>query len=242
MRYLITLFLYLLLQNIAFSASIKDFTSRYEIYHNNFHVGTTTRKLKKEKDFLIFSSKSTTAGIASWFFDVTITEKSKLIDKNKQLHFHSFNYQKNKNGEKEGYQLNLKNPQQFYNTYKKKLFPVSNDLHDTLGFTVAIMYDLKMGKRSITYAIAKKRKIDNYQLEFLKEENLETNTGTIQTLKMEYFDQKKKKRVTIWCAPEMDYLPIKILNINNNGDENLLRLTHFNNKPVHLSVDEEEID
>ena len=242
MRYLITLFFYLLLNNVAFSASIKDFTSRYEIYHNDFHVGTTIRKLNKEKDFFIFSSESTTAGVASWFFDVTITETSKLIDKDNQLHFHSFKYLRNKNGEKKGYQLNLKNPQQFYNTYKKKLFPVTKDLHDTLGFTVAIMYDLKMGKRSILYTVAKKTKIDNYQLEFIKEENLETNTGSIQTLKMEYFNPKKKQRFTIWCAPEMDYLPIKILSTNNDGDEDLLKLTHFNNKPVHLSLDEEEVD
>ena len=242
MRYIITLFFYLLLHNVAFSTSIKDFTSRYEVYHNNFYVGTATRKLKKEKNFFIFSSEAKTAGIASWFYDVTITETSKLIDKNKQFRFHSFDYHKNKNGEKEGYQLNLKNSQQFYNTYKKQLFPVSNNLHDTLGFTVAIMYDLKMGKRSISYTVAKKTKIDNYQLEFMKEENLETNTGAIHTLKMEYFDQKKKQRITIWCAPEMDYLPIRIININSNGDENLLHLTHFNNKPVYLSLDEEEIE
>ena len=242
MRYLITLFFYLLLQNIAFSASIKDFTSRYEIYHNDFYVGTTTRKLNKENDFFIFSSEAKTAGVASWFFDITITETSKLIDNNKQLHFYSFDYNKNKNGEKESYQLNLENPEQFYNTYKKQLYPVSSDLHDTLGFTVAIMYDLKMGKREIPYAVAEKTKIDNYQLKFIKEESLETDTGTILTLKMEHYNPQKKQRITIWCAPEMDYLPIRIININSNGDENLLRLTHFNNKPVHLSMDEEETE
>ena len=101
MRYIITLFFYLLLHNVAFSTSIKDFTSRYEVYHNNFYVGTATRKLKKEKNFFIFSSEAKTAGIASWFYDVTITETSKLIDKNKQFRFHSFDYHKNKNGEKE---------------------------------------------------------------------------------------------------------------------------------------------
>lgn len=242
MRYLITLFFYFLLQNIAFSASIKDFTSRYEIYHNDFYVGTTARKLIKEKDIFVFSSESKTAGVASWFFDITITETSKLINKKNQLHFHSFDYNKNKNGVKENYQLRLENKHQFYNTYKKQLFPVSNDLHDTLGFTVAIMYDLKIGKRDMPYAVAEKTKIDNYQLKFIKEENLETNTGTIQTLKMEHYNPQKKQRITIWCAPEMDYLPIRIVNINSNGDENLLHLTHFNNKPVHLSLDEEEAE
>ena len=242
MRYITIIFFYLFIQNIAFSASVKNYSARYEIYHNNFYVGHTNRKLTKEKDFFVFSSVSETAGIASWFADITITETSKLKITNNNLTFYSFDYQINKNGKKESYQLNLKNAQQFYNSHKKQLFPVTQHLQDTHGFTVAIMYDLKNGKREMTYELAKKNKLDKYQLKFIKNEALATSSGKISTLKMEYFNPKKNQRVTIWCAPDMDFLPIRILNSDDNGDKNLLHLTHFNSKPVFLKMNEEDTE
>lgn len=240
MRYLITAFFYFCIQNIAFSSPIKDFTARYEIYHNGFFVGQAARKLTHDKEFIIFSSEAKTAGMASWFFDVTITEASKLKLVNNKLNFYSFDYYKKKNSETETHKLHLDGENKFYNSYKKQHFPVTNDLHDTLGFIAAIMHDLKIGQRTIPYTVAEKTKVERYLLKFIKKENLTTSSGDITTLKMEHYDPKKDQRITIWCAPDMDYLPIKILNINNNGDENLLHLTHHNQRPIYLNLDEDE--
>jgi len=242
MRYFITLFLYLTLQSITLSAPLKDFTASYDLYHNNFYVGQSTRKLVTENKFLTFTSISKTAGLAALFFDVTLTETSKLRLKNNQLQFFSYHYEEKKSDGTEGYELRLDKNNTFYNSHTKKTYPVTKNLHDTLGFTVAIMHDMQKGKREIKYTIAEKDNLKTYTLKFIKKENLMTDNGVISTLKMEHYNPQSKHRFTFWCADNMDFLPIRIRNINHKGDENLFNLTKINQKKIYLALDEEDTD
>jgi hypothetical protein len=242
MRYLMTITLYFFLQNATFATQIKDFTARYELYHNNFYVGTSTRKLTTKNNLLTFSSVAKTAGVAAWFFDITINETSKWQFKNKQLTFLSYDYNENDKGKNEGYQLRLEQPKELYNSHTKKHYPVAENLQDTLGFSVAIMLDLQADKREIKYTIAKKDSLKTYTLKFIKKENIATNNGVIETLKMEHYDPQTKYRFTLWCAENMRFLPIRILNITPKGDKKLLNLTHFNQKAFFLALEDEESD
>ena len=244
MRYLILLSLYFLLQSVALSAPIKDFTANYNLYHNEMYVGQSTRNLTTQNKLLTFTSVAKTAGIAAWFVNMTITETSKLRFKNNRLHFISYHYNEDKNGKNKSYQLHLDSPHKLYNSYTKKHYPAVDNMHDILGFTVAIMHELQTGNREIKYTIAEKKKLKTYTLKLLTQENLTTDKGTISTLKMEHYDPDTKRRFTFWCAENMGFLPVRILNINEKGDENLINLTHFNQKAInlHLNFHNEESD
>lgn len=242
MQYLITITFYFLLQSIAFSSPLKDFTVGYDLYHNGIYVGQSTRKLTTKDKLLTYSSVAKTAGFVAWFADITITETSKLLFENKRLNFISYDYTEKNNDKNEGYQLHLDKPQQFYNSYEKQHYPVTKNLHDTLGFSVAIMHDIQLGKRELKYSIAEKDNLKTYTLKFIKKEELSTDKGKISTLKMEHYDPQTKVRFTFWCAEKMGFLPIRISNINQKGDENLLNLNRFNQKKIYLELDEEESD
>jgi len=240
MQYLVTIILAIILHANVNAASIKDFTATYDLYHNQFFVGKSKRSLNTENQNLTFTSTAETAGIASWFFNVTITEISKLQLKNKHLNFVSYTYSEKNSDETKGYELRQDKPNNFYNSHTKQTYPITQNLHDTLGFTVAIMQDMQEGKRNITYTIAEKDNLKKYTLKFIKKENLTTNNGEISTLKMEHYDPQTKQRFTFWCAENMNFLPIRIRNINHKGDENLLNLTHFNHQVISMSVYTEE--
>lgn len=244
MRYLILLTLYILLQSVALAAPIKDFTANYNLYHNEMYVGQSTRNLTTQNKLLTFTSVAKTAGIAAWFVNMTITETSKLRFKNNRLHFISYHYNEDKNGKNKSYQLHLDSPHKLYNSYTKKHYPAVDNMHDILGFTVAIMHELQTGNREIKYTIAEKKKLKTYTLKLIKQENLTTDKGTISTLKMEHYDPDTKRRFTFWCAENLGFLPIRILNINEKGDENLINLTHLNQKAInlHLNLSNEESD
>ena len=69
MQYLfITIVLSLFLPSISYSASVKDFTATYKLYHNELYVGVSSRRLNTEKKVLTFSAKTETAGLAALFF------------------------------------------------------------------------------------------------------------------------------------------------------------------------------
>ena len=242
MRYLITLLLYFSIQFFSFAAPIKDFTVRYNLYYNEMYVGQTTRNLVTENNNINFSSTAKTDGIASWFFDITLAETSKLHYKNNRLYFFSYSYNEKKNDENKGYTLRLDKANTFYNSHTKKHYPVADNLQDTLGFTVAIMHDMQNGKREITYSLAEKKELKTYTLKFITKENIATNDGQIATFKMEHYNPQTKERFTLWCAEKMGFLPVRILSINRKGNENLLNLTHFNQKKFFLDFSEEDID
>ena len=242
MRYLITILLYLGFQTTSFATPIKDFTARYNLYHNETYVGQTTRRLVTENNNITFSSIAKTEGIVAWFVDITITETSKLRYKNNRLNFVSYSYNEKKNDENKGYQLRLDKSNKFYNSHTKEFYPVANNLHDTLGFTAAIMQDMQNGKREIKYTIAEKKKLKTYTLKFITKENIATNDGQITTFKMEHYNPQTKERFTLWCAENMGFLPVRIHNINRKGDENLFNLTQFNQKKFYLDLPEEELE
>lgn len=242
MRYLITILFYFSIQTLSFATPIKDFTARYNLYHNETYIGQTTRRLVTKNKFINFSSVAKTDGFIAWFVDITITETSKLRYKNNRLSFVSYSYNEKKNDENKGYQLRLDKANKFYNSHTKELYPVVNNLHDTLGFTAAIMHDMQNGKREIKYAIAQKNKLKTYTLKFITKENIATNGGQITTFKMEHYNPQTKERFTLWCAENMGFLPVRIQSINHKGDENLLNLTQFNQKEFYLDLPEEELE
>lgn len=111
-----------------------------------------------------------------------------------------------------------------------------------LGFTAAVMQDLKNGKQELNYTIAEKNKVRAYTLKFIKKENITTNSGHIKTIKLEHFNPQTKERFTLWCAENMNFIPVRILSNNRKGNESLLNLTQFNQKKFKLEIEEEETD
>lgn len=235
-KLLLTSCFYFLLTSLSSAAKINNFSADYDLYHSGLFVGQSKRVLHSTNTLSTFTSVSKTAGIAAWFFDIDITEISQLQLKKNQLSFLSYRYDEKDKDKHKTYELKLNNTQQFYNSHTKKYYPVTSNLHDTLGFSVAIMQDLKAGKRELIYQIAEKDNLKTYILKYIKTEKLPSAQGEINTLKMEHFDPQSKYRFTFWCAEEMNFLPVRISNIKQNGDEILLNLTHYNQKPVNMPL------
>lgn len=247
MRLLSTIIVYIFITSSAVAAatkspSTKNFIAQYDLYHNEMFVGKSTRTLKTENNLVSFTSLATTAGVAAWFFDITITEISILKLRDNQLHFFSYSYDEKGNDKDKKYHLNLDKLNKFYNSHTKEYYPVNKSLHDTLGFTVAIMREMQSGKREIKYSIAEKDSLKTYSLKLLGKENIPTNSGVISTFKMEHYDPESKHRFTLWCAEKFGFLPVRIQNINSKGDESLLNLTKFNQTEMFLDLFDEEDD
>lgn len=242
MQYLITLLIYFSIHSLSLALPIDNFTAQYDLYYNETYVGKTTRQLTRENNLVKFSSISKTDGIAAWFLDVTINETSILHYQNKHLSFHSYRFNETKNNENKTYTLRINKNKQLYNSYTKESYPIKSNLHDTLGFTLAIMQDLQNGEREIKYTIAEKKKLKSYTLKFIKKEEIKTNNGQRMTTKMEHYNPETKERFTLWCDEKLGFLPIRIQSINAKGNENLLNLTQFNKKKFYLEFAEEESD
>lgn len=242
MRYFAFAILLLLAQKNLLAAAIEDFSADYDVYQNGFYLGESRRTLTTKNNQLTLTSITQSKGIAAWFFDVKIVEVSKLIFAKNALRFHSYQYDEKQKNKHETIELRIDKPRQVYNSYTRQHYPLTQNLYDGLGFSLAMMYDLKKGQRKLNYTIAEKEHLKHYQLKFLGYEKIPTNNKAITTIKMEHYDPKSKYRFTFWCAENMHFLPVRIRNIKKNGDEITLNLTHFNHQAVYLETENEDIN
>ena len=59
--------------------------------------------------------------------------------------------------------------------------------------------------------IADGGRIKEYDFEIMGTERVTTPLGSYKTLKIQHHRYKKEKNITLWCAPELAYLPVKII-------------------------------
>lgn len=95
--------------------------------------------------------------------------------------------------------------------------PLQPDIMDKLLYQLAIMHDLVQGKKAIKYVIADGGKIKLYNFNLLGEELIETPLGELETLKLERHKPNSRRKTTLWCARELGYLPVKVVNIEKDG-------------------------
>lgn len=94
---------------------------------------------------------------------------------------------------------------------------VRDNIMDKLLYQLVIMHDLVQGRKNISYIIADGGKIKNYHFQTLGEERLDTPLGEFQTLKLERHKPNASGRTTLWCAQNLNYLPVKVENVEKNG-------------------------
>lgn len=95
--------------------------------------------------------------------------------------------------------------------------PASPNVMDKLLYQLAIMYDLKAGKESLQYTVADGGKTKIYNFEILGEETIKTPIGKLLTVKLERHKPNSRRKSTLWCAKDLEFLPIKVENIEKDG-------------------------
>mgnify|MGYP001826792197 CR=1 FL=1 len=83
---------------------------------------------------------------------------------------------------------------------------------DKLSYQLALMLKLANNpKNQFTFSIADGGRVKDYQFKLLGEERVYTSLGSYKSIKIEHLRYQKNKKITLWCAPELNYLPVKIV-------------------------------
>jgi len=81
---------------------------------------------------------------------------------------------------------------------------------DKLVSQLAMMLALRAGETDITFNIADGGKLKEYHFRAVGQETLELPAGTFDTVKITKVRNNKKRETYIWCAPALNYLPVRI--------------------------------
>lgn len=100
----------------------------------------------------------------------------------------------------------------------------SDQIQDNLSYSLQASIDLKNGKTQFTYPVFYHKKIRLFDFQLIGFEALDTQVGTLRTLKVEW-SEKNKKKTYLWFAQDYDYLLVRIKQKQKDGQSYEINLT-----------------
>ena len=217
----VSFILLLSLANTSHAELLKSgFYVEYDVSYNGMDLGVSKRRLTVNSNQLAtYEATTIPEGFAALLIKEIINETSKLKITREQIQPNQYTESKNKKGTIEKYQLSFDwKKNKLNNSYSKTIDDLKTNTHDLLSFQLNIMQDMQQNKKNMHYRIATKRHTRDYNLKVIEKENIETALGEFDVIKLSTKITQGKSQFTFWCAPSLEYLPIKIQKTNDKGD------------------------
>lgn len=100
-------------------------------------------------------------------------------------------------------------------------------VQDNLSYNLQASIDLNNGKTQLNYPVFDRSKVKDFTFQMIGYESLKTQVGTLRTVKIEQIEKKKrsKKKTYIWFAKDYDYLLVRLVQEQKDGQTYQIDLT-----------------
>lgn len=209
------------LASVATASDIPDFSANYLVKLNGIQAGELKRSLSTEDTGLRrFKSVSQAKGVFSFFKPDIIEETSLWKLDNDRVQPQYYRYQRS-GGDKEkmlSMAFDWANNQVSIDDKKHPwTLELETGVLDKLVYQISLMRDLDRGIQQVDYRIADGGRLKTYKIRVLGEETITTPLGDIDTLKLNRErDDDSERETTLWCAPALNYLPVKLEHVEDD--------------------------
>ena len=193
---------------------------------NGLQAGELNQQLETLTDGLHrFRSATKAKGVVALFKRDTVKETSLWTLSQQQIKPRQYLYQRN-GGKKDKY---LRMDFDWRNRsvhIDDRVHPWDLEIEDSTlekhVYQVQLRLDLLQNpkQKTFNYLIADGGRLKHYQIKRLEQETITTPLGSINTVKFKRQrdrDSDKDRETTLWCAPELNYLPVKLEHIEKDG-------------------------
>lgn len=210
---------------VASQAVPERFQAVYRVEYGGVTVGKTFWNLSPVgDDRYLFESLSTASGFWSFLFSGERLERSLWTWNGDRIRPLEYRYQRTDRAGREvlihfNWEQNTA-----LNTQKGRTWAldVEPGTLDKLVYLLALMQDLQQGRSEVEYTIADGGRLKTYKILNLGSERLQTPMGELDTVKLRRHVTSGKRRTTVWCAPNLSYLPVKVEHVEKNGDTGVM--------------------
>jgi Protein of unknown function (DUF3108) len=196
------------------AAPLPDFSASYELRIGSLRIGTSTVSLEnRPDDGYRYESHSTPTPLVAWLLRDKLHETSTGTLTGDGVRPDQYHY--NRSGGKKERVDEL--------VFDWQSMRVSNAVEgsrwemdipagtlDKLASQLGMMLALDQGKTDITFNIADDNKLKEYRFQVVGKETLELPAGTFETVKILRLRENKNRETFVWCAPALNYLPVRI--------------------------------
>ena len=213
--------------NSATDIPLPMFNAEYSLKRNGVTLGTSTRSLSAAPDgVFVYASSTQAVGLIAWFVKDHIDEHSKWSFDNGRIR--PIEYVYHRHGGSKTRLVKLSFDWQHLTVtniieddhWRMEIPP---DAQDKLVYQLAIMYDLMNGKKKLEYKIADGGKLKDYNFAITGEEVLNTPLGKLKTVRLQRIGDRRD--TTVWCAPQLSYLPVRLEQQDTDGSELTMQIT-----------------
>lgn len=211
----------MLLSSILCAASLPDFEASYQLQRGNLNIGTSTISLaNKANNGYLYESRSLPAPWAAWLFRDKLFETSRGYIIDNRIRPDRYHYQRTGGSREREATLSFDwDDMTVENNVQDR--PWKMDIPagtlDKLASQLGLMLALGAGKTEVTFNIADGGKLKEYRFKVLGRETLELPAGRFDTVKVTRLRDNNRRETYIWCAPELNYLPVRIWQREKDG-------------------------
>ena len=87
---------------------------------------------------------------------------------------------------------------------------IETGTQDRLSQQLMVRLQLARGQKEVSYQVADGGKLKHYRFQVVGEEPVKTPQGRLDCLKVERSKESRPPDYSIWFAPDLDYLPVRI--------------------------------
>jgi len=200
----------------------EPFTARYAVYANGIRVGDMDRTLhRQEGGRMRLKTKMYAAGLIGLFRDDRIVEQSLWSPAGGTLRPHEYRFRRTGGGrdERESVVFDWEaGSARGHEDGEERTAPLEPGMTDKLSYQVLLRRDLARGMEAMTYRVVEPEETETYRFRVVGRETLRTSLGEFETIKVERDHDSDERQTTFWCAPELDYLMVRIRQ-DDDGDQ-----------------------
>ena len=92
-----------------------------------------------------------------------------------------------------------------------------SNIYDKLNYQAQMMLDVETLSQTLVYKIATQKKIVEYTITLVGKKEVSSPIGKFKTVIVNRKDPTSSKQTTVYCAPKLDWLPVKIKHTDKKG-------------------------
>ena len=209
---------------LANAKTIQPSNANYSFTVEDKYKGTATRTLNKSGNTWKYNVNARVAGVASAAQNSTFTINGNNVIPTQA----STTYKLLGIGRTHKLDFDPSSKKVVSN-YKGKstTMNMAQQAFDDLSLEVQIRQDLLNGKFSGNYYMAKKDKIEKTPFKKSGNTKITVPAGTFDTVRVDRIHDDDSRSTSFWLAPSLDYLPVKVSQVND-GKKMDLELTKAN--------------
>ena len=193
----------------------RAFKAEYRAFYGSMRGATTTFSLERGSngDWL-WQSRSEPAGMVAMFRDDVVTERSRFRVNEGTLLPISYRYRHQTGGDtrrQRALDFNWDDRIARYNDDGDRgELSLERGALDRFLAQYALMRDLQAGKQPKRYTIVYRDDSFRQDLTYLGKERIRVRAGRFDTIKIAMEDTDSDRKLLMWMAPELGYLPVQL--------------------------------